>query len=167
MRYVHPDQTDDTTPVEGGPTFTIGYFPPKVSARIDVMRARMRRPDEQMDPVKDYDLLLEQSGISIDAFSEMCRYGVRGWKNFGELKCELETDEDGNKRLSEVCVRALHLNKLAVAVGYKALLYNHLSEEERGKSEWRSAFSTTSPDTNAAGAAPASPANKTEPSPSA
>jgi len=157
-KAVHPDLTDEVTPVEGGPTFVVQFWPPSIAAKLEVMLSRIRKPGRELDPVADYDELLMDSGISLEAFKEMARYGVRDWRDFGDIRCETEEvvlDDMRHRRLTAKAVHTLHVNKILLAVAFKALLFNTLTEEQRGKFDWRSGSSLTSRDTSAAGAAPA------------
>lgn len=166
-KAVHPDLTEEVTPIEGGPSFTVGFWPPREAERLNVLLSDLKQPGE-ISPHDDYDAYIKSIGLTLEAVWDMAKYGVRGWSGFGDFAPAFEEIESGrfkHKALADASVRLLYVNKLLIAVATKCWLFNSLTEEQRGKSDWRSGSSTTSPSTNAAGAAPATHP-KTEESPS-
>lgn len=170
-KAVHPSLTEEVRVLDDpdSPVFKVCFWPPKIAAEIEVRLARLRKPGRDLDPVNDYDLLLKESGLSLESFELMARYGVAGWSGFGEFECQTESETiDGraHSRLTPDSLHLLHVNRLLLGVAMKALLMNTLSEDQRGKFNWRFGSSMTSRDMNAAGAAPASQPTRTEASPS-
>ena len=166
-KAVHPSLTEEVRIPEDGPTFTIGFWPPREAERLRVVWARLKKPDEELDPIKDFDRLVEKGNVGLDLYRAMCRWGVRGWTGFGDVSCSTEEIEiDGRKHpsLTPEGLDAMYVNQLLVAVGLRCMAFNFLTEDQRGKLDWRSGSSTTSHSTNAAGAAPATHPKTTEPS---
>ena len=158
---VHPDMTADARvpDEEGAPTFSIGFWPPRESERLGVLLTRLRKPRADADP-DDLDALVKESGLSLDAFRDMARYGVRGWTGFGSVVSsveEVEIDGRKHKRLTADAVNALYVNRLLIPVALKAMAFNVLSEAEKKTSGSPFGSSTKSPGTSAPDASQGSP----------
>lgn len=133
---VHPSNTSKVrVPDEdGAPTFEVGFWPPRVSERLKVWWQKLRSPGKELDPVADFEELLERTGLHFDAASEMVKYSVRSWEGFGDVKCSTLVEKiDGMDHvvLSPESMFALHANQLTVALSLKALLFNVMSEDQK------------------------------------
>ena len=169
-KAVHPGLTEKLRipDEDGAPTFELGFWPPLEAEKMKVVRERINRSAANVDPVKDFDRMLAESGIGLESYRSMCRLGVRGWTGFGDF--EPQTEEvvvDGRRHvaLKDDSLHLLYVNHLLVAVGLKCFLFNILTEDAKGNLDWRYGSSTTSRSIDAAGAAPATHQETTETSP--
>lgn len=168
---IDPDLTKDVRVPEedGAPTFTIGFWPPLVAERLNLAMVRIRKiqgdDEEEIDLVKDFDKALQRSGVSIEAYQDMCRYGVRGWTG-GVIEAELETEKIAGREhqvLSHRSVEVLYKGGLLLAVGLEAMRMNVLGETEKKRSDSPSSSATSTSPTPAPSATPTvSPAPSVE-----
>ena len=159
---MHPDLTEKIRVPEEGPEqllVEVGYWPPREDVRIRAKIPSLSTPDKKLDPIADMEAYVHQAGLDFDVLRDAVRWGVRGWEGATLEAVTVGTLIDDRKHLmlSPESIEALYHSRLLVVVGMKAILFNLLSEEERGKSGWRSSSSTS---TNPTPAEPAGPESR-------
>lgn len=137
FRFVDPDNTRETRipDEDGAPTFTLGFWPPRESDRLQVAIARMSKMGDA-DPVADMNEAVKRSGIALDTFMDMVRYGCRGWSGIAFQSGTVEVEIHGRKHkaLDQRSLDALYANRLLVAVALECMRFNALTDEEKKRS---------------------------------
>ena len=122
LRFVDPDST--TTTEVDGVVFTIGFWPPRESERIEALRSALRRCDDKASE--------EARGIGIEVHLLMVEYGVRAFTDQPEGAVGKETIRGIEySRVSGKTLRQLYLNDAIWPLGLACLRWNELSEAEK------------------------------------
>ena len=143
-KAAHPSTTavvflpEDAKP-EDQAKFTIGFWPPLIAEQVKALRVEFTKPGD-LHPVRDAEAFAEQSGISLQWYRTMVRYGLREWHNVeidGKITPLATTEEEIDGRphiaVSEDHVNVLHSGNMVVALGMRCWLYNVLTEESKKK----------------------------------
>lgn len=135
IRFVDPDNTHSARipDADGAPTFTLGFFPPREAERLGVVIAKIKKIGD-VDPIADIDKAIESSGLSLDVYMTVVRYGVRGWSWPGGKSPEMGVEKIGKHEypvLEQKSVDALYRSKLLFLVSLACLKFNTLQEEEK------------------------------------
>ncbi len=159
-KAVHPGLTEKVRVPADGPEFELQFWPPREAARINLLQTKLHSVSGKLDFVKDYERVIEMSGLDHDNLETICRFGVKGWAGFDAIECKTEEVEiDGRKHtaLTKESLLVLHVNKLLFGLATKCCLMNWLSEDQKKTSSLRSESSTATSTTPAASVIPNSP----------
>ena len=137
-------------------TFTIGFWPPFIAEKLNVLRAEITKPGPDLHPIRDANAFAEATGLSIAWYRTMVKYGLRDWKGVEidgkEVKIDTKTEEiDGRKHtaVSEEHIDVLYHGSLLVALGMKCWVYNVLSEVQKKEFDLQSASPSSKSPTSA------------------
>lgn len=121
--------------VEGAPTFELGFWPPRVSERVNTALAAIRKAqsdEDFLDPGSpEFGKITD---LNFDITVEMLRWGVRGWEGADLTPAVVSVEKvDGidHPRLSLESAHVLSVNGVHNDLAQKAWLFNILTEQQK------------------------------------
>lgn len=152
LRFTDPSATK---PVEvDGATFTVGFWPPRESARLAALVTALRKIEDQSSA--------QAREINLELHRKAVEYGIRewsGWDGAPDPKAAIESEEiNGRKypKVSALVLDSLCISGLVWDLGAACAEWNNLTPEEKKRSDAPSDSGTPSQGTSATPASPSS-----------